>query len=418
LFAVLGFALLSGCGGGGGGGSAPPPTPAPDLFLFVSSPYKDGQIFNSDSITVSGQTTVGAQVKINGVSVTVDGGGNFRRSGVAISSNPTAIVVRAALGDASFTITRNVYYDDRDHCRMVYVAVDYRTGRDRIYAMAPDIPGSSRLIYDDLPGWSHGSPALAPGAANVFFVRGDSEGNQYIVRMPCSGSGSPAALTSAVGVHYRGLSVSHDGTKIAFASDAEGQYDIYTMNISGGAAVRVASHAAMDDSPSWLASGDGLVFASYRDAGGGPGAGEVSNLWKITTSPLEDEPELLYDPSGPGAPACSRGAGNCSAKNPDVSAGGRVIFQFEDACPARIAAAAPPSASCSRLFVMSSIAADPAPATSGTSFFSTPHWNAGGDAVVFVESTAGNPGLMLLPFTGAIPGTALDLNVAGSQPDH
>ena len=78
---------------------------------------------------------------------------------------------------------------------------------------------------------------------------------------------------------------SHDGGRIAFASDrdsrsgdasdstafAYGQYDIYTMNSDGSDLVRITDNPGADISPAWSPDGRKLVFASDRTG--------ISNLY-------------------------------------------------------------------------------------------------------------------------------------------
>lgn len=80
---------------------------------------------------------------------------------------------------------------------------------------------------------------------------------------------------------------SHDGAKIAFASDrhsgpeafsdttgfAYGQYDIYTMNADGSDILRITDDPATDISPAWSPDGRKLVFASDRTG--------ISNLYIV-----------------------------------------------------------------------------------------------------------------------------------------
>jgi Tol biopolymer transport system component len=215
-------------------------------------------------------------------------------------------------------------------------------------------------------------------------------------------------------VHYRTVSWSHTGTQLAYASDAAGQYDIYTNSATGGAETRWTNHAARDESPSWLAADNGLIFASYRDTAGGAGIGNYSNLWLVAT-PL-GQAELDYNPTGFDAPSCPAGAGNCSSRNPDVSAAGKIIYQFDTTCQTQGGGQAPPLSTCSNLFVIYS--AGPAVAvTSGVNYYISPRWNTAGDQIIFVETLTTGSRLLKMPITGVTPGQITDPSVAGTQAD-
>jgi len=44
---------------------------------------------------------------------------------------------------------------------------------------------------------------------------------------------------------------SPDGTTIAFASDRDGNYEIYAMNADGSGVVRLTNNPAFDGMPAW-----------------------------------------------------------------------------------------------------------------------------------------------------------------------
>ena len=61
--------------------------------------------------------------------------------------------------------------------------------------------------------------------------------------------------------------LSRDGKFLAYATDRNGNFDIYTQPIEGGKAVRVTDGPAHDWQPNWSAGGQ-IVFRSERDGGG------------------------------------------------------------------------------------------------------------------------------------------------------
>ncbi len=54
-------------------------------------------------------------------------------------------------------------------------------------------------------------------------------------------------------------------SKIAFASDRSGNYDIYSMNTDGGGVTRLTTDAGDNVSPSWAPDGTRIAFVSGRD---------------------------------------------------------------------------------------------------------------------------------------------------------
>jgi len=59
---------------------------------------------------------------------------------------------------------------------------------------------------------------------------------------------------------------STDGTRIAFASDRDGTWDIYTMRADGSDVRQLTKGAGANTAPSWTPSGDRILFISTRDA--------------------------------------------------------------------------------------------------------------------------------------------------------
>jgi TolB protein len=57
---------------------------------------------------------------------------------------------------------------------------------------------------------------------------------------------------------------SHDGSKIAFMSNRDGNTEIYIMNRDGSGVRRVTNHPALDATPTWSPSGTQLAFTSDR----------------------------------------------------------------------------------------------------------------------------------------------------------
>lgn len=62
----------------------------------------------------------------------------------------------------------------------------------------------------------------------------------------------------------RAPAVSHDGTRIAFESHRDGNWEIYTMDPTGNHVTRVTRSLAFDGQPTWSPEGTRLAFTSMR----------------------------------------------------------------------------------------------------------------------------------------------------------
>ena len=58
---------------------------------------------------------------------------------------------------------------------------------------------------------------------------------------------------------------SPDGTKIAFGTDRDGNYEIYVMNVDGSNLINLTNNAATDYYPSWSPEGTKIAFGTNRD---------------------------------------------------------------------------------------------------------------------------------------------------------
>ena len=92
---------------------------------------------------------------------------------------------------------------------------------------------------------------------------------------------------------------SPDYKKVAFASDRDGNLEIYSMKSIGGAAVRLTDHPAPDGDPVYSPDGSKIAFTTYRD-----GNAEIyvmdadgKNLKRLTVNGASDT-DPTWSPDG------------------------------------------------------------------------------------------------------------------------
>ena len=99
-------------------------------------------------------------------------------------------------------------------------------------------------------------PSFSFDGDSVAFIKG---GDLYTVNS--DGTGGEVRITNTVGTDAD-PAYSPDGSKIAFASNVNGNYDIWIVNSAGGVPFEVTSAAGNERSPSWSPAGSRLVYAS------------------------------------------------------------------------------------------------------------------------------------------------------------
>jgi Tol biopolymer transport system component len=94
---------------------------------------------------------------------------------------------------------------------------------------------------------------------------------------------------------------SPDGTHIAFVSNRDGNFEIYTMDSSGGNVTRLTNDTARDDHPDWSPDGARIAFDSTRDSSGNYDEiyvmdADGSNVSRLTDNPAgDDQPDWSPD---------------------------------------------------------------------------------------------------------------------------
>jgi TolB protein len=131
-------------------------------------------------------------------------------------------------------------------------------GFKHLFAYHPENQPLTRLTYGE---WDDIQPALSPDGSQVAFAS-NREGHWDIYVLDLN-SGGLLQITNDL--EYNGApSWSPDGLSLAYEKYADNNLDIYIKSIDNGAEIRVTNHTAVDFEPAWHPDGSLIAFTSTR----------------------------------------------------------------------------------------------------------------------------------------------------------
>ncbi len=142
--------------------------------------------------------------------------------------------------------------------QMVAFAVRGDDQRWHIYASPADGQGEAEEM---VLGWS---PAWGPQG---WFAYTGCDENENCGIWVVKGEAKPLRLTADP--HDIGLAWSPDGKQLAYMSDHDGDWNIYTVTVPGGYVKRLTDDPGCDGLPAWSPDGGYIAFVSDRDGSWG-----------------------------------------------------------------------------------------------------------------------------------------------------
>jgi Tol biopolymer transport system component len=197
--------------------------------------------------------------------------------------------------------TKLLFISDRVYEYAISAANADGSGSVTLIGPLSEAEGSNTsYLYRSYPSWSPDGTKIAYSTSGHVDVENDVGPNDiFVTPIARVGAGEVVNLTHhpAEDFHPRW---SPDGTRIAFASNRDGDFEIYTMNADGTDLRRLTHNPASDSHPgSWSPDGRQVAFVSDRD--GNPeiyvvnvdGTGET----RLTNDPASDS-HPAFSPDG------------------------------------------------------------------------------------------------------------------------
>lgn len=138
------------------------------------------------------------------------------------------------------------------------IAFDSRRGGTLdIYVMSLD--GSGLHTVTSEPGDERG-PSWSPDGQRLAFYGAEADQSNFDIFVVNADGTELRDLTSSPDVDERYPTWSPDGTQLAFHGDADGDYDIYVIDLASGEQRALTSNTAQDLGPDWSPDGRNIAF--------------------------------------------------------------------------------------------------------------------------------------------------------------
>jgi TolB protein len=177
---------------------------------------------------------------------------------------------------------RSAVYVTRDHIEAPNWSRDGKAllfnGGGLIYSI-PATGGQPQRIDTGLATRCNNDHGLSPDGSQLA-ISDQSQGNgQSILYVLPAGGGAPRRVTPLSPSYWHGWSP--DGKTLAYCAERGGEYDVYTIPVTGGEERRLTTAPGLDDGPDYSPDGQWIYFNSVRTG--------MMQIWRMKTDGSEQQ---------------------------------------------------------------------------------------------------------------------------------
>lgn len=209
-------------------------------------------------------------------------------SDVRLESRPHVATTNVVLESTLETVAiaskdRRAIYWERDHFEAPNWSRDGQhilfNSHGRIYRL-PATGGTPELIDTGFATRCNNDHGLSPdGSQLAISDQSQAGGKSLIYVLPATG-GTPRRVTDLGPSYWHGWSP--DGQTLAYCAERNGEFDVYTIPVGGGAETRLTRAKGLDDGPEYSPDGRWIYFNSDRTG--------LMQIWRMQPDGSGQEP--------------------------------------------------------------------------------------------------------------------------------
>lgn len=176
---------------------------------------------------------------------------------------------------------RRVVYHARDHIEAPNWSRDGKfflfNSKGRIYRL-PVTGGEPRLLDTGFAIRCNNDHGISPDGTQLVISDHTQERKSLIYLLPIEG-GTPRRVTQLGPSYWHGWSL--DGKTLIYCGERNGEFDIYSIPVTGGEEKRLTTAAGLDDGPEYSPDGQFIYFNSDRSS--------TMQIWKMRADGSQQE---------------------------------------------------------------------------------------------------------------------------------